>query len=182
MSNCFCILLFHFYLYDTANVGVCYGNSVCVFVCLSVCASHVLCIKMAKHFIEILLLPDSPIILVFHHWGSLLNSDGFTPNRGAKYTGEVRKWAIFDKSVYLRNGARYGHSCYISQIGNHTQLSNGGTFDDLEWTQPPVLRSPCNSMSNISQTWHHTGFSAIAELGLVIPETDCWMYQLRKLL
>ena len=44
-------------------------------------------VKMAKHFVKILLPFDSPIILVFSHWGALLNSDGFTPNGGAKYKG-----------------------------------------------------------------------------------------------
>jgi len=48
---------------------------------------RVLCIKTAKHFVEILLPPDSPIILVFQHRGSLLKSDVFTPNGGAEYKG-----------------------------------------------------------------------------------------------
>jgi len=39
-------------------------------VCL--CVTCVLCIKIAKHFIEILLPPDSPIILVFRHHRWLL--------------------------------------------------------------------------------------------------------------
>jgi len=68
-------------------------SSVCLSVCLSACLSaclcvtRVLCIKMAKSFVKILLPPDSPIILVFHHQWSLLNSNGFTPNGGAKYKG-----------------------------------------------------------------------------------------------
>ena len=50
-------------------------------VSLCVCVTRVLCIKTAaKVFVEILLPPDSPIILVFRHRRSLLNSDGFTPN------------------------------------------------------------------------------------------------------
>jgi len=56
----------------------------------------VLCFKMAKHFIKILSPPDSFIILVFHHWGLLLNSDSFTPNEGAKYKG-WENWVIFDQ-------------------------------------------------------------------------------------
>jgi len=68
--------------------------------------TRVLCIKTAKHFVEILLPPDSPIILVFRHRGSLLNSYGFTPNGGAEYRG-VRKWVFLtSKLVYLGNGAR----------------------------------------------------------------------------
>jgi len=54
-----------------ASVGIYYSISV------SLCVTHMLCIKMAKHFVKILLATDSPIILLFHHWGSLLNSDGF---------------------------------------------------------------------------------------------------------
>jgi len=67
----------------TLCAGICSGISVRVSV------RRVLCIKTAKHFVEILLLPDSPTILVFRHRGSLLNSDGFsfTPNGGAEYKG-----------------------------------------------------------------------------------------------
>jgi len=61
-------------------------------VCL--CVTRVLCIKMAKHFVEILSPPDSPIILSFRHRGSLLNSDSFAPKGGAKYKG-VRKLGDF---------------------------------------------------------------------------------------
>jgi len=56
-------------------------------VCLCLCVTRVLYIKMAKHLVEILLPPDSPIILVFCHRGAFLNSDGFTPNGGAEYKG-----------------------------------------------------------------------------------------------
>jgi len=54
-------------------------------VCLSI--TCVYCIKTAERIIEILSLSDRPIILVFRHKGSLLKSDGFTPNGGAKYKG-----------------------------------------------------------------------------------------------
>jgi len=43
--------------------------------------TRVICIKTAERIIEILSLSDRPtIILVFRHQGSLLKSDGFTPN------------------------------------------------------------------------------------------------------
>ena len=43
------------------------------------------CIKTDERIIEILSPSHRPIILVFRHQGSLHKSDGFTPNRGAKY-------------------------------------------------------------------------------------------------
>jgi len=69
--------------------------SVCLSVCLSVRPSvtRVLCVKTAERIIEILSLSDRPIILDFRHQGSLLKSDGFTPNGGAKYKGVT----IFDQ-------------------------------------------------------------------------------------
>jgi len=71
----------------------------CLSICLSVCDTHVLCIKMTECFIEVLLPPDSPVILVFRHRGLLLTSDGFTPIRGTKYKREWESWAIFDQQV-----------------------------------------------------------------------------------
>ena len=132
-------------------------------VCLSV--SRVLCVKMAKHFVEILLPPDSPIILVFRYRGSLLNSDGFTPNGDAECKGCPKIGRFFTKkSAYLGNSARYGHSCYRSWIGSHTRATE---WCHLRWpwvTPTPVSRSPYSSKANISQTSRHTSFSAIAEL------------------
>jgi len=69
-------------VYATAFLSVC------------LCVTRVLCIKTAKRFVEILLPSDSTIILVFRHRGSLLNSYGFIPNRGAEYNG-VRKLGDF---------------------------------------------------------------------------------------
>ena len=73
-----------------ANVGICYDISI------RLCVTCVLCVKMPKHFVTILLLPDSPIILVFRHQGSLLNSDGFTPTEGAIYRRGI-KWGSYDQ-------------------------------------------------------------------------------------
>jgi len=60
---------------------------------VSMSVTRVLCVKTAERIIDILSLSDRPIILVFRHQGSLLKSDGFTPNGGAKYKGV----AIFDQ-------------------------------------------------------------------------------------
>jgi len=67
--------------------------------CLSVRPSvtRMLCGKKAERIIEIFLLSDRPIILVFGHQGSLRKSDGFTPNGCAKYKGV----AIFDQYVAI---------------------------------------------------------------------------------
>jgi len=84
-----------------------YDISVCLSVCL--CVTRVLCIKTAKRYVKILLPHDRPIILVFRHRGSLLNSDGFTSNGGTEYkVGEKIGRFLTNKSVYLGNGARYG--------------------------------------------------------------------------
>jgi len=141
------------------SAGICYGISVCV--CLCVCVTHrqtrVLCIKTAKLFVAILLLSDSSIILVFRHWGSLLNSDGFISNEGAEYNGgwEIGRF-LTNKSVYQK--------LYRSRIGNHAQAIE---WEHFRW--PLVTQPSLSSLkANISQTWRRAGFSAIAELGLVL--------------
>jgi len=54
-----------------------------------VCPSHALIaskqLNVSSKFFHCLIGP--PIILVFHHQGSLRKSDGFTPNGGAEYKG-----------------------------------------------------------------------------------------------
>ena len=62
-------------------------------VCPSVTRVYCNCIKTAEVIIEILLLSDRPIILVFRYQGSLRKSDDFTPNWDAKYN--TRRVAIF---------------------------------------------------------------------------------------
>jgi len=55
-----------------------------------------LCVlKTAKHFVEILLPPDSPMILAFCRRKSLLNSDGFTPNGAPNTRGGGEKIGRF---------------------------------------------------------------------------------------
>jgi len=60
---------------------------------------------MAEHLVEIFSPPDGLIILVSCHQGSLLNSDGFTPN-GVPNTRGVRKTGRFltNNSLYVGNG------------------------------------------------------------------------------
>ena len=81
------------------------------------CVTRVPCVKTAKHFVEILSPPDSPIILVFRHRVSLLNSDGFTHNGSAEYKGRGEKIGRFltNTLVVLGNGAKYS----IPQFQGH---------------------------------------------------------------
>jgi len=74
-----------------AIARICHANSVRLSVRPSV--TRVFCIKTAERIIEILSLPDRPIILVFRQQGSLCKSEGVTPNWDAKYKGV----AIFDQ-------------------------------------------------------------------------------------
>jgi len=105
-------------------------------VCLSV--TRVYCIKTAERIIEILSLSDRLIILVFRHQGSLLKSDGFTPNGGAKYKGGSNfRWicgyiseTVIDRGIVTVED-EYKVVC---------ALSNSGAFDDPEWPRTPVSR------------------------------------------
>jgi len=85
--------ILHFYPCDAILAWV-YATA---FPSVYLCVTQVLCIKTAKRFVEFLLQPDSPIILVFRHRGSLLHSDSFTPNEGDEYRGGGENWAIFDQ-------------------------------------------------------------------------------------
>jgi len=49
--------------------------------------TRVYCIKMDERIIEILSLPDRPIILVFRHKGRCSNMPASPPTGGAKYKG-----------------------------------------------------------------------------------------------
>jgi len=79
MTACTCVVFTRDSVYAIARI--CNANSVCLSV------TRMLCVKMAECIIKIVSLSDRHIILVFHHQGSLLRSDGFTPNEGTKYKG-----------------------------------------------------------------------------------------------
>jgi len=103
---------------------------------------------MPKHFVTILLLPDSPIILVFRHQGSLLNSDGFTPTEGAKYRRGIKWGSFWPISQCISEPVR-DTAVVAIEVKWETipKLSNGGTFDDLEWP-------PFNIQALCPATWH----------------------------
>jgi len=42
------------------------------------------------------------------------------------------KVTVYLQVEYIKNGAFLGRSYYITLIGNHNDLSNDNTFDDLE--------------------------------------------------
>jgi len=89
----------------------------------------VYCIKTAERIIDILSPSDSSIILVFRHQGSLRNSDGFTPNGGAKYKGVVifEQYAAISETVIDR-----GIVTMEDEYKVICALSNSATFDDVE--------------------------------------------------
>jgi len=130
---------------------------------LSLCPSvtRVIWIKTAERIIEILSRSDRTIILVFRHQGSLCKSDGFTPSEGAEYKRDSDCWPIcgyisetvIDWSI-LTMEDEYKVVC---------SLSNGASFDDLEWPRTPVSRSQYTVKANISQTVHkiHSMFGSM---------------------
>jgi len=124
---------------------------------LSVClrVTRVLCIKMAKRFVEILLTPDSPIILVFHHWRSLINANGFTPTRAPNTRGGEKCGNFLPISWCISETVR-DTTIVAIEVEQETipKPSNGGTFHDLEWPQPPVSRLRYSLKANVSQTVH----------------------------
>jgi len=65
-----------------AERGICYVNSVCPSVCLSVIRVH--CIKTAER----IPLSDRPIILLFRYQRLLRKSDGFALWRGRRIQGD----------------------------------------------------------------------------------------------
>jgi len=139
---------------------------------LSVCVSKRLNVS-SKFFYH---LTDPSIILVYHHQGSLLNFNGFTSKGVPNKRGEVKKGQFLtNKFLYPWNSARYGHSCYRSGTGSHTRATKWWHFNDLEWPQPPVSRSPI-VWRQISReqcmlwlaTWRCVGFSATAEVSCIV--------------
>ena len=101
-------------------------------VCPSVSPSdtRVYCIKTAEHIIEILLLSDRSIILVFRHQGSFCNSEGVTPNVGAKYEGgsDFRPICGYISETVRDRGIVTMEDEYKAVCA----LSNDAIFDDLE--------------------------------------------------
>ena len=110
--------------------------------------TRVLCGKIAKRIIEILLLSDRPIILVFRHqffwrlhpqWGrQIQGGSNFRPICG--YISET----VIDRGIVTIED-QYKVAC---------SLSNSATFDDLEWPGTPVSRSQYILKAQISQTVH----------------------------
>jgi len=100
---------------------------------------HVLCIKTTKHFVRILLPPDTSIILVFRHqhrcWTPTPSPLMEAPNTRGEKIGRF----LTNKSMYLGNDVRYGHSCNGSWIGNHTQATERHAVCCWKWEYEDVL-------------------------------------------
>ena len=79
---------------------------------------------------------DCPVILIL--WVSNIFAKFWRGHtlRGAKYRSDIKKFTIFtNKSLYLANDTRQRYSYYRRRMGNQTapELSNGTSFNDLEW-------------------------------------------------
>jgi len=130
-----------------ASAGICYGISICLCACL--CVTHLLCFKTAKRFIKIFSPPDSPIIIVFRHRGSLLNSSGFTPNWICRIQG-VRKLGDFWPISWCISETVWDTAIVASRMGNHTQAIEWWHFRWPYVTPSPVRRrmTVCGFLSN----------------------------------
>jgi len=129
-----------------AIARICHANSVRPSVCLSHACIVSKRLNVSSKFFHYL------IILVFRHQGSLHKSDGFTPNGGSKYKGGSNFWN--NMWLYLGNVIDRGKVTMEDEYKVVCALSNGATFDDLEWPQTPVSRSQYSLKANISQTVH----------------------------
>jgi len=139
-----------------AIARICHANSVR----LSARHTRVLYQNDWTYVIEIFSLSDWPIILVFRHQGSLCESEGVTPNGGAKYKGgsDFRSICIYISDTVRDRGIVTMEDEYKVVCA----LSNRAIFDDLEWPRTPVSRSHYRLKANISQTVHpiHSMFSS----------------------
>ena len=157
---------FRFFTRDSiySIARICHANSVRP----SVCHTRVLYQNSWTYHRNSFNRYDRPIILVFRHRGSLHESDGFTPNGGAKYKGI----AIFDQYAAIScKGYYIGAVTMEDEYKVVCALSNSAAFDDLEWPRIPVSRSQYSLKANISQMVHpihsmfgsRLGFAGLAD-------------------
>jgi len=86
----------------------------------------------------------------YFHQTSSRNSDGVTPYRGAKY-----RWGIkisrfsTNKSLYLANDTRYGHSYYGRRIGTRMRSIKWCHFQSTLTNPNPIFKvTPVFDLSN----------------------------------
>ena len=91
------------------------------------------CIKTDESIIKILSPSDRPIILVFRHQRLLRNSDGFTPNGGAKYNrgSDFRPICGYISETVIDRGIVSMEDEY-KVVFLVCAVLNNATFDDLE--------------------------------------------------
>jgi len=69
----------------------------------------------------------------------------------------MKKNRDFDQyGFYPGNDTRCGNNYYGMRMKNHTRLSNGTIFNDLERPLTPISRSRHSSMLNTSETVRDT--------------------------
>ena len=74
--------------------------------------------------------------------------------------------------LYLRNDSYYGR-----RIGNHTQLSNGTSFNDLEWPLTQISRSRYYSTSNYSKMVQDRAILTVADQQKVVCSIEWFHFQ-----
>ena len=138
--------------------------------CLSV--TRVLCIKTAKHFVEVRLPPDSPIILVVRHGGSLLrpNSHSSTTNgapnteyKGVRELGDFWpiSWCIWET---LQDTAMVAIEVELESIDRSYQmvaLSMSLSDRNPQFQGHPIVHATAGSMTSrgfFSDSWVKTCF------------------------
>jgi len=110
-----------------ASVGMCYGISICLYVCL-----YVTCMLLSKRLNVLSKFFYRLIAQSFWFFvtkGHCLTSMASPLTEAPNIRGEKIRWFFTNKLVSLGSGARYGHSSYRSRIGNYTQA--------IEWCHVP---------------------------------------------
>jgi len=120
---------------------------------MSTCPSITLvyCIHMAEHIVKLLSWPSSPITLVFWLYAPIPNSKGNPFSAGTKYKG--RENFATEIAVYLGNGMRYAHGCYVTLIGSRMRPIEWWYFQWPWWTLTRFSRS-WQIWSHISKMVH----------------------------
>jgi len=120
------------------------------FVCPSVTFVH--SVETNKHIFNFFSPSSSQAILVSSHQTPWHDFYGNPPKRGWQTQGGMKKWRFSTNiSLYLPNGAKHSHSYYGRRIKTAPKLSNGTSFNDIEWPLRKISRSQYYSTSSNSK-------------------------------